>query len=295
MGQVQIFAGTVNVAAGNWGWIGNYGATSLTLATNYYGQAPLNGGTLIHTFSNSWVEDLAGSATNPYYSWNDSRGVGRCKEDNTFDAVGQNICAVYNPQFTKYVPAAANYERIIYGQWNGNVAEIGAEAGGTGTLRKLRILGKSVQLPNAATPAPIDSGALAFNTTTNNIEAGQSSGTVVVPTVSGAITNGHCLNGVVTSGKVQIGDAGVCPLAVLTGTSSSIGGGLLTVGTCASGTVSVTGATTSMGAIATPATYPGDGNYWEAYVSSSNTVTVKVCATATLTPTASTYNVRVIQ
>ncbi|HXI39904.1 MAG TPA: hypothetical protein VNH83_07995, partial [Bryobacteraceae bacterium] len=97
-------------------------------------------------------------------------------------------------------------------------------------------------------------------------------------------------NGATGSGAVVLASA-----LPLSGTTGSIGGGLLTVGTCASGTASVTGATTSMAVSASPVTYPGDGNYWVAYVSSSNTVTVKVCATATLTPTASNYNVRVIQ
>jgi len=88
---------------------------------------------------------------------------------------------------------------------------------------------------------------------------------------------------------------GVC--LPLTGTSGSIGGSPLTAGTCATGTVSVTGATTSMGVVATPATYPGDAFTWSGYVSSSNTVTVRVCTNLAAggTPTASVYNVRVIQ
>jgi hypothetical protein len=81
----------------------------------------------------------------------------------------------------------------------------------------------------------------------------------------------------------------------LAGTSPSIGGGALVAGACASNTVTVTGATTGMAVSASPVTYPGDGNYWLAYVSASNTVTVKVCAAVAGTPTASTYNVRVIR
>jgi hypothetical protein len=52
-----------------------------------------------------------------------------------------------------------------------------------------------------------------------------------------------------------------------------------------------------MAVIATPATYPGDGFFWHGYVSTGGTVTVKVCnATGTTgTPTASAYNVRIIQ
>lgn len=81
----------------------------------------------------------------------------------------------------------------------------------------------------------------------------------------------------------------------LAGTTPSIGGGALLAGACASDVATVTGATTSMAASASPVTYPGDGNYWLAYVSSSNTVTVKVCAAVAGTPSASAYNVRVLQ
>jgi hypothetical protein len=82
----------------------------------------------------------------------------------------------------------------------------------------------------------------------------------------------------------------------LAGTTGSIGGGLLAAGSCTSGTATVNGATTSMAAaLPQPATYPGDGFELYAYISAANTVTVKVCAIVALTPTATTYNVRVIQ
>jgi hypothetical protein len=79
----------------------------------------------------------------------------------------------------------------------------------------------------------------------------------------------------------------------MTGTTGSIGGGALGAGACTSGTVTITGAATTMSAQASPNTYPGDGIVWNAQVTSANTVTVKVCAITALTPTASTYNVRV--
>lgn len=81
---------------------------------------------------------------------------------------------------------------------------------------------------------------------------------------------------------------------ILTGTTGSIGGGLLSAATCTSGTATVTGATVGMVATADPATYPGDGAQWQTYVSSTNTVTVKVCVLLLLTPTATTYAVRVV-
>jgi len=80
----------------------------------------------------------------------------------------------------------------------------------------------------------------------------------------------------------------------LTGTSGSIGGTALAAGACASGTVSIPGATTAMAVVASPTTYPGDGMAWRPYVSAAGTVTVKVCADVAGTPAASTYNVRVI-
>jgi hypothetical protein len=84
-------------------------------------------------------------------------------------------------------------------------------------------------------------------------------------------------------------------VGTLTGTSSSIGGGALLAGACSTTAVTVAGATTGMVAEVDPNTYPGDGSVWSAQVTSANTVTVKVCAIIALTPTASTYNVRVIQ
>jgi hypothetical protein len=81
----------------------------------------------------------------------------------------------------------------------------------------------------------------------------------------------------------------------LAGSTGSIGGSALALGACASGTVSIAGATTGMAVVASPTTYPGDGMVWRPYVSAAGTVTVKVCAEVAGTPAASTYNVRVIQ
>lgn len=93
---------------------------------------------------------------------------------------------------------------------------------------------------------------------------------------------------------------GFMPLNILSGTSGSIGGSLLAAGACASGTVSITGATTSMAAVASPAggADPSNGGILgvaiDARVSSSNIVTVSVCSPVAGTPAAATYNVRVI-
>lgn len=104
-------------------------------------------------------------------------------------------------------------------------------------------------------------------------------------------TNVYGVNGVFTS--VTVGGMAVTP--TLSGTTGSIGGSALAAGACASGTVAVANSTTAMAVDASPVTYPGDGIFWRGYVSASGTVTVKVCASVAATPTASAYNVRVLQ
>ena len=83
----------------------------------------------------------------------------------------------------------------------------------------------------------------------------------------------------------------------LTGTTGSLGGSSVGSGACATTTVTITGAATGMAVTATPTTYPGDTFNWRGYVSSANTVTVGVCnpGNGGATPTASIYNVRVLQ
>jgi hypothetical protein len=85
---------------------------------------------------------------------------------------------------------------------------------------------------------------------------------------------------------------------ILSGTTGSIGGAALLAGACSTGTVSVTGAVPGMLAVAAPSdgtNIPALGVSIAAVVTSSGIVTVSVCALLALTPTAKTYNVRVIQ
>jgi hypothetical protein len=83
----------------------------------------------------------------------------------------------------------------------------------------------------------------------------------------------------------------------LSGTTSSIGGSALAAGVCTTGTASVTSSATSMAVAVSPATDPGTGFTWNGWISAAGTVTVRVCniSSASATPTASAYNVRVIQ
>jgi hypothetical protein len=104
-------------------------------------------------------------------------------------------------------------------------------------------------------------------------------------------------------GNATVGGSAVCRAngtgcpnpGYLTGTSASLGGSALLAGACSTNATTVTGATVGMAVVATPSTFPGAGANWEAYVSAANTVTTAICAVVALTPTASVYNLRVLQ
>lgn len=110
----------------------------------FYGQLKNDAKTMNEVYG-LWLNDFGSRATHPYYVWFDSRGVYRIREDNVADGSGnpQAIPALYNPRFTKYTPGAADFERSVE-QWVNNVLQLGAEAGGTGTLRALKLLAASV-------------------------------------------------------------------------------------------------------------------------------------------------------
>jgi len=88
-----------------------------------------------------------------------------------------------------------------------------------------------------------------------------------------------------------------CPTCVtaqtLSGSTHSIGGTGLTAGSCTMGTAAVTGATVGhpVSVSASDGTLPNGLIILRPAVSSPNTVTVQLCATASVTPAANTYNV----
>ncbi len=123
--------------------------------------------------------------------------------------------------------------------------------------------------------------------------AGTSGGLLIGTTTDDGTSKLQVTGNATVSGTLTVGGTSILP--ILVGATGTITPGALLAGACGSGTASITGATTAMGVVATPVTYPGDGSYWLAYVSSSNTVTVKVCVAVAGTPGATAYNVRVVQ
>ena len=98
-------------------------------------------------------------------------------------------------------------------------------------------------------------------------------------------------------GACVISYAGLFAPAImpLSGETSAIGGSFLLASACSTGTATVTGATADMAVSAMPVTYPGNGLIWYGYVSSADTITVRVCADVAATPISTAYNVRVFQ
>ena len=84
---------------------------------------------------------------------------------------------------------------------------------------------------------------------------------------------------------------------VLQGTSSSVGGSLLTVGVPVTSTITITGAATGMGCIAAPSNGNSllSGTMVDCYVSSANTITLRLIGFSAVTPSAQTYTVRILQ
>lgn len=82
-------------------------------------------------------------------------------------------------------------------------------------------------------------------------------------------------------------------------TTASIGGAIVGLGcdsadtTFPAGTGIVLASTTTF--VTTPQQYPGDGLNWFTYALTASTIRTKVCSDVTVTPVASTYNVRIIK
>lgn len=95
------------------------------------------------------------------------------------------------------------------------------------------------------------------------------------------------------SGTLTVGGGSV--KSIFRATSISFGNAILAAGGCTSTKTTVTGAQGGMIAEVDAQTYPGDGVYYGATITNPNEVTTKVCAVIPLTPTATTYNIAVIQ
>jgi hypothetical protein len=100
---------------------------------------------------------------------------------------------------------------------------------------------------------------------------------------------GAGLDATASSGIITFSiDSSVLPIAATVSATapSSVG--------CSDTTVSVAGATTSMAVSVSPQSSPGTNVTWAAFVSSAGTVDLRLCTLVAFTPSAATYNLRVI-
>jgi hypothetical protein len=144
--------GTIAEIVVNYNNFDNSSTGVITSAYNNYSLFSHNFGTVgtfYDYYGNGTAGDPGSGVANAYFLWNDTAGVFRAKSDSTVDSgQTQTILTTYNPRFTKYTPGAANFERLILGQWISNVVELGTEAGAGGgnVLRNLRLKGAAIQL-----------------------------------------------------------------------------------------------------------------------------------------------------
>jgi hypothetical protein len=158
---------------------------------------------------------------------------------------------------------------------------------------------------NGATADPSWTAAAAGTVTSITAGTGLTGGTItatgtVACALAGSGTNGcstpdtnaaHFLSGAGT----WLTPAGTTP-APLTATSATFNPGATSAQTCQQQNTTVTGATTSMVAVASPITGLASGWVWSASVSATNTVTLNICniSSGSLTPASQTYAIRVI-
>jgi hypothetical protein len=127
------------------------GGGLVTTAYGYSLPSTTNG---IGTLFGFWSGAQGGGATNAFPLWFDEPGVFAVHSINTFNAVYQARPALYNPQFAKFTPGLADFERVAL-QFESNEAWLRTEAGGTGTARRMglgALAGLDLSTNNVANP-----------------------------------------------------------------------------------------------------------------------------------------------
>lgn len=246
-----------------------------------------------------YVSDVAGAVTNLGILGNIFHNNGTSNSSAGFAAIRGNTVNA----FTTWTIA----NNIAYDDQSTKSQTYGLALTGTGTASNFTVLGNDFVRNKT--------GAFLFSVVPGNSTIGPNREDVfnnstfrsnLIPSSDGVLNlgqNGNRWNDLWLAGAIQRGGGFVItlPIAtgtmglVLNGTSASLGGGALASGACASNTTAVTGATTGMTVSVSPVADPGASIAWEGFVSAANTVTARICATAAVTPTATAYNIRVVE
>lgn len=121
-------------------------------------------------------------------------------------------------------------------------------------------------------------------------------GLTIAPSGSGQVTINNGLStpsATVNGSLVCTANGANCSYAPIYATTGSIGGALLAVGACSTGTATIAGGVAGHTVTVSPSTGvdPGGGFVYRGVVTNSTTVTVQICAAVLGTPTAVTYNI----
>jgi len=308
--QTQLVSGTTPITACE---IHQNGATSTNLTP---GNCQFEIG-----FVNGWLESstpgsylgvppnyLSGSGLNPFYSLSlGVPSVGSALGMQSVAGYTGDYISVFTPASTivshataasldyNYIWHASAFQQTSAGSTQLNsLGPLGIFVGGTVTTMSASGTNSALGLQVSGSGDPLfiyDTGS----TLQSYFDAG---GTLhTAKAITSTLASGTAPFTVASTTAVANLTAQYAQSTQFTGTTPGIGGSSLTAGQCASGTVTISGAATSMSAAVSPATDPGTGFVWEGFVSAASTVTVRVCNVTggALTPTSSAYNVRVIQ
>lgn len=132
----------------------------------------------------------------------------------------------------------------------------------------------------------------------NYVQGNLSVGTNTAPAGGGDFySSGSASFGTSTSAAARVTVNGLFALqASSTILTPSISGAIVGLG-CDTATSSVDASITSSTSafITTPTTFPGAGLFWQTYLSAAGLITTEVCSDVTVTPTASTYVVKIVK
>ena len=260
-------AGTVNTVEGGWAEAGNLGAGTVTnmvaLATGDMGNT--GGGTVVYNYGIE-VNPLT-SGTNIYAIYTNqpssTNSYAYYGDDAARSFFGGNVgIGMDNSSFALAVAGSSTAAAYCISGANCITAWPAGSSGANPTGQ----VGTSAVNGSATTFMRSD-GAPAINT------AATFSFSALGNTTSTANISAATLN---VTGGAQTGSSITAPTKI---------------GACASTTVTITGATSSTGAVfVSPLTYPGNGYTWQGYVSALNTVVVEECAATTTTGSAVKFN-----
>lgn len=278
------------------------GGSNVASPANFITGAATNGTTIVAnqsgsniSFTDTGARTIAGG------------GTGQTTAINAFNALSPMTTAgdeiIYSGGTATRLPIGAN--------GNCEIVVSGLPAWGTCSPGSITGSGTTNNFALFTSATSIGSGPLSVSGTTIS-----TSDTIAAPsfsaTGSGAMlltgTEGTCLGAVSGSDVLCLGDATSHTAQIsnnggtfytvarsVTVVSSALGGISQPNGGCTATTVAVTGATSANRVLATPVADPGAGFYWTAFVSSANTVTLRVCNASgtTGTPASVAYNLQV--